>query len=320
VRKEKIIDEALLRTLIETSSVSGCEERLAAWISDYCSKKLTNRPDAAIFSGQGWQNNVLVVLGKPKRAFYAHLDTHGFRVRYGNEVVLVGSPSFQSPLPLAIEEEDALSNQANQRNVLVSKEGGHLTAEQPSLKPGVMLRFMPNLSVGRKYISGSYLDNRLGILAALHLLDQLDIQDIAIAFTCNEEAYAGSAGFLAKELYERYECREAIICDVTMASEGVKPGDGFVVSHQDMSNPRRAYVLWVEEQLNKAGIRFQREVETHGGSDGSYIAKTPYPIDWCFVGPPIKGMHSPNEQSVIQDVLEWFGALAHLAREPISGI
>lgn len=301
--------------------MSGCEERLGAWVAEYCLEKLSDRPDATVFSGTGWQNNVLVVLGKPKRAFYAHLDTHGFRVRYENEVVMVGSPSFQSPVPLVIDEASLPEGSpANDSIVLVKKEVGALRAEAPGLAPGLVMNYVPSLTIGRTYIKGTYLDNRLGLLAALKLLDRGDIQDVAIAFSCCEEAYAGSAGFLAKELYERYGCREAIICDVTMNSHGIKLGDGFVVSHQDMSNPRRAYVLWVEKQLKAAGIRFQREIETHGGSDGSYIAKTPYPIDWCFIGPPIKGMHSPNEQAALQDVTEWFSALEWLAKQPNSGV
>ena len=54
---------------------------------------------------------------------------------------------------------------------------------------------------------------------------------------------------------------------------------------------------------------FQLEVESSGGSDGNEIQKSPYPINWCFIGAPEQNVHSPNEKvhkSDIQAMLELY--------------
>jgi putative aminopeptidase FrvX len=51
-----------------------------------------------------------------------------------------------------------------------------------------------------------------------------------------------------------------------------------------------------------AGIPFQLEVEFYGGSDGKEIQNLPYPIDWCFIGPPSDNPHSSLETVHKEDV------------------
>ena len=52
----------------------------------------------------------------------------------------------------------------------------------------------------------------------------------------------------------------------------------------------------------KSGIKFQLEVENAGGSDGNALQKSPYPIDWCFIGAPEENVHLPTEKVHKEDV------------------
>ena len=42
--------------------------------------------------GKGFQDNIIMVFGKPRTAVFAHLDSIGFTVRYNNEIVKIGGP------------------------------------------------------------------------------------------------------------------------------------------------------------------------------------------------------------------------------------
>ena len=54
-----------------------------------------------IHAGDGFQNNVILVFGKPRTAMYAHIDSTGYTVRYGRELVSIGKPSVVSGIELA---------------------------------------------------------------------------------------------------------------------------------------------------------------------------------------------------------------------------
>ena len=50
-------------------------------------------------------------------------------------------------------------------------------------------------------------------------------------------------------------------------------------------------------------LKFQIEVESAGGSDGNQLQKSPFPFNWCFIGPPEKNVHSPNEKVNKKDII-----------------
>jgi di/tripeptidase len=54
-------------------------------------------------------------------------------------------------------------------------------------------------------------------------------------------------------------------------------------------------------------------VEAHGGSDGTEIQQIPWPVDWCFVGPPSENPHCSRESVHLQDVQGFLLALNALA-------
>jgi putative aminopeptidase FrvX len=126
--------------------------------------------------------------------------------------------------------------------------------------------------------------------------------DGAIAFSCWEEHGGGSASYLAKFLFEKFNVKQSLISDITWVTEGVPHGDGVVISLRDTGIPRRVYVEKIISFAKESGIPFQLEVEGSGGSDGTEIQKVPYPIDWCFIGAPEDNVHTPDEKVHKNDI------------------
>lgn len=67
--------------------------------------------------------------------------------------------------------------------------------------------------------------------------------------------------------------------------KGIIPGEGVVISLKDHYIPRRSFIRRIIESATRMGIRFQLEVEDEGSSDGGELQRSPYPINWCFIGP-----------------------------------
>jgi putative aminopeptidase FrvX len=144
------------------------------------------------------------------------------------------------------------------------------------------------------------MDNRLGVFNALKVAETLE--NGMICFSCWEESGGGSVEYLAKLMYEKYNVSQTLISDITWVTEGVLHGQGCVISMRDSGLPRRKYVNRIIDIVKESGMPYQLEVESSGGSDGNTLHRTPYPIDWCFVGAAESDVHSPSEKVHKDDI------------------
>jgi putative aminopeptidase FrvX len=282
---------ALLKKLCSIHAPSGNEGAMTDFLLAYIGEhahRWKQRPE--VFSGTDFQDCIVLVFGQPRTAVFAHIDSIGFTVRYNRELVRIGSPHFDSGTLLV--GHDRLG--PIECSVQVDDENRWHYSAKRELDRGTDLTFKPQWIEDELSVQCCYMDNRLGVWNALRLCETLEHG--AIVFSCWEEHGGGSVPFLTRFLWERYGIRQALISDVTWVTEGVPAGKGPVVSLRDSGIPRRRFVdriLWMAEE---SGIPFQREVEGSGGSDGTELQKQPYPIDWCFIGPPEENVHSPNEK------------------------
>jgi putative aminopeptidase FrvX len=292
-----MITEELLCKLLSILTPSGDESRmrdfLIAWFEENRSR-FKSAP--TLYYGDDYGDSLAVVFGKPRTAVYAHIDTVGFQVRYGKELIEIGSPD---PLAGAI-----LVDPFTLREYKLVNQGGikHPTFEydgEDILPPGTPLLYKPAWKATNTTWQAPYLDDRLGILNCLLLA--FEIQDGILAFTTHEEHGGGSSGNMARIFYEKYKVRQSLISDVTWTSEGIVHGSGAVISIRDCNIPRRSYINRIIELIRQAGTPYQLEVEAFGSSDGGELGRIPYPIDWCFIGAPVSHMHSPKEIVHIQD-------------------
>lgn len=288
----------LLKQLCSIHAPSGNEGAMTKFILQYITEhKSSWRTQPQVFHGDGFQNCIVLVFGTPRTAVFAHIDSIGYTVRYKNQLVKIGGPAADTGAILLGEDsigkiECSLINDKNESKLNCKY--------HREIDRGTELCYKPVFREDAEFVQCCYLDNRLGVWNALKLCET--ISNGAIAFSCWEEHGGGSASYLMKFLYEKYEISQSLISDITWITEGVPHGKGVVISMRDSGLPRRAYVEKIILHATQSGIPFQLEVEGSGGSDGTEIQKTPFPVDWCFIGAPEDFVHTPDEKVHKKDI------------------
>lgn len=292
------INFELLKTLCSIHAPSGNESMMTNFLLDYIQQHKTNwKVQPEILNGEGFQDGVVLIFGKPRTAIYAHIDSIGFTARYENNLIKIGGPRAATGYKLTGSDTQGQINCTIQADL----ESHELKAiYERIIDPGTDLTFQCDFRSSGNYVQSCYLDNRLGVWNALQVCETLT--DGAIVFSCWEEHGGGQAGYIAGFLLEKYGIRKALICDITWITEGVHHGKGVVVSMRDSGIPRRSYVNKIRGILDENNFTYQVEVEATGGSDGNEIQKSPFPVDWCFVGAPEDNVHSPDEKVHKDDI------------------
>ena len=287
----------LLKKLCSIHAPSGNESAMTKFIIEYIlAHKSGWKQQPVIFSGEDFQDCIVLIFGNPRTAVYAHIDSIGFTVRYGNQLVKIGSPKTKNGILLKGFQD----GKALEYPLMVDNDNDIYIEAPVQLHPGTDLSFKENWREDKEYVQCCYMDNRLGVWNALQLCQSLT--DGAIVFSCWEEHGGGSVAFLARFLFETYKIKQSLISDITWVTEGVRPGKGVVVSLRDVGIPRRSFLKKILSLAEESRIPFQLEVEGSGGSDGTELQKQPYPIDWCFIGAPEEFVHSPDEKVHKSDV------------------
>lgn len=281
----------LLKQLCGIHAPSGNEKKLSDFLLNYIEEqKVQWKQQPVVLYGEGFQDCILLIFGKPRAAIFAHIDSIGFTVRYGKQLVKIGGPDLETGYTLVGED-----SQGEIECTLEFDEEEHEISYQyeREIERGTELVFKCDFRETEETVQSCYLDNRLGVWSALKVAETLE--NGIIAFSSWEEHGGGSVAYLAKYIAERYGVHQALISDITWVTEGVHPGKGVVISMRDSLIPRRSYVEKIIGIAKASGIPFQLEVEGAGGSDAKELQHGPYPWDWCFVGAPEDNVHTPNE-------------------------
>lgn len=281
----------LLHALCKTPAPSGNEAALTTFVLNYIrQEQFSWRVQPSILADERFQDCIVLVFGKPRTAVFAHLDSIGFTVRYGRELVPIGGPRAEAGYRLVGRDTQGEID----CRLTVDEETGSLGYEfSRDIERGTELTFHCDFRDTTTTVQSCYLDNRLGVWNALRLCETLE--DGVIAFSCWEEHGGGSVAYLANFVYESYGVRQALISDITWVTEGVRPGLGCAISLRDSLIPRRSYVDRIRAIAAASGIPHQIEVEGMGGSDAKELQRAAQPWDWCFVGAPEDHVHSPDE-------------------------
>ena len=286
----------LLKKLCSIHSPSGEENRISEFIIDYVNTNMHNwKVKPKIYSGDGFQDSIILSFGKPKTAIYAHMDSIGFTVKYNNEIIKVGGPVVKNGIELIGSD-----SKGKVEGKIIKKNEKIFIDFKREIDRGTSLTFKMNFKESKDYIQSSYLDNRLGVWNALKVAENLE--NGIIVFSCWEEHGGGSVGFLTNFIHTKYNISQALISDITWVTEGVKAGKGVAISLRDSGIPRKKFVNKIIDLAKKNNISYQLEVESSGGSDGNEIQKSPFPIDWCFIGAAEQNVHSPKEKVHKDDI------------------
>lgn len=287
----------LLEQLIEVPSPSGSEYLMKDFLLSYIKANSSSwRVQPQVVHGPDLQDNIILIFGQPRTAIFAHMDSIGFTVRYHNQLVPIGGPDVETGYNLV--GRDSLG--PIYCTLRVDDEHQLFYDFPRVIDRGTTLTWAPELQVSKKYVQGPYLDNRLGIYSALKVAEELE--NGAIVFSSFEEHGGGSVPLLVKYLYENYQIRQALVSDITWITEGVRPGEGVVVSMRDRNVPRRLFLNQIINLAEQSGIPYQLEVEGSGSSDGREIHHSPYPMDWVFIGAAEDNVHSPFEKVHVDDI------------------
>lgn len=299
----------LLKQLCEVHAPSGEEAPMKEFLLKHINqarKKWSVQPDII---KDGIQDCLILKFGKPRTAIFAHIDSIGFTVRYENQLLPIGSPDAEPGTLLVGHDSmgpiECVLEYDNDRHALYSF--------GRQIDRGTSLTYKVNFRETKQYIESAYLDNRLGVYNALKVAETL--RDGVIVFSCWEEHGGGSVPYLAKLIFEQWNITQALISDITWISDGVFPGKGVAISMRDRNLPRRQYVDRLIQIAKKRKVDFQLEVEGGGSSDGRELQTSPYPFDWCFVGAPEYGAHTPDEKVHKHDIDSMIALYSWLMKE-----
>ncbi|MGQ9846952.1 MAG: hypothetical protein ACUVQP_05535 [Bacteroidales bacterium] len=287
-----------IEKLCSIHAPSGFESLIIDFLYDWFLKHIPNSKIDRII-----HNTLLVYKGKPNVAFIAHADSVGFILQYHNKLLALGSPEIFDKTKLRTCDNilvDVISDQDNNYFLIGDYE----------FERGTTFTFIPNFKLNKNTIESPYLDDRVGIALLMKLAMESD--NICIVISSNEESCGGSIEKATKILYENYQITKTIIVDTTFHSEGIRIGEGVVLSLKDKYIPPQKWVSFVKNILMKYNIPFQLEIENFGSSDGAYIHRSPYPIEWCFLGIACLNNHSENELISISDMNYLYEAISYI--------
>jgi len=292
----------LLKKLTAIQGASSDEATISKFILNYIHKNSSSwKVQPIIFAGNKFQDNIIIVFGKPRTAIYAHIDSIGFTVSYENQLIKIGGPDVEDDITLVgkdsqgkIETQLMIIEQENERPI-------YKCIYDRIIDRGTILTYKPNFRETPTTVQSPYLDNRLGVWSALKVAESLE--NGVIVFSTYEEHGGNSVGFCANFLAEKFSIRQALISDITWVTEHVLPGHGVVISMRDSSIPRRKYLNKIIQLAKQSKIDFQLEVESSGGSDGTTLQRSDLLVDWCFIGAAEDNVHTPNEMVSKYDIL-----------------
>jgi putative aminopeptidase FrvX len=292
----------LLQELLAIRGASSDEAQIKEFILNYVEGNQHNwKIKPQIFHGNEFQDNLILVFGKPKVAIFAHTDTIGFSTAYEKNLYKIGGPRTQDGYELVGSDSQG---EIETELMVIEDVNGNLALNYVSDREfdrATILTFKPNFRETDLYIQSPYMDNRLGVWNALKVAETLE--NGAIVFSTYEEHGGNSVGFCGRFLWEKFQLRQALISDITWVTDGVTHGGGVAISMRDSGLPRRSYLKKIIALAQKSGIKFQLEVESSGGSDGTMLQKTDVPFDWVFIGAPEDHVHSPDEKVYKYDIM-----------------
>jgi len=300
----------LLQELCEVRASSGDEAPMKEFLLRYIKKerkKWKVKPE--ILEGEEFQDCIILKFGKPRTAIFAHMDSIGFTVRYANQLVPVGSPDAEAGTKLV--GEDALG--PIECELEFDNENHALYKFGRQIERGTALTYKIDFRETKQFVQTPYLDDRLGIYNALKVAEKL--KDGVIVFSCWEEHGGGAVSYLARYIYEKWNVRQALISDITWATDGVFLGKGVAISLRDRNVPRKVFIDKIIFIAKASGVDHQLEVEGSGSSDGGELQRSPYPFDWCFVGAPEQDPHTPDEKVHKKDIASMIALYGALMKE-----
>jgi putative aminopeptidase FrvX len=322
----------ILTRLLGAYGATGREENVAKVIEEMIAPYV----DSTRIDALG--NLIAVRRGEGKRImFAAHMDHIGFVVTDIDDngflrVFNVGGISKVNSIHrhvvfangvngvIANETENAMANINNINTMFIDIGAKDRADAEKMVKIGDVAVYAPDFfELGNDMMAGPAMDNRVGCCVLVGMLRALRDRknEIVAVFTTQEEVGLRGARAAAYDVDPDF----GIALDVTLCGDtpkgpkiSVKAGEGPCVKILDSSlicSP--AVVKLMEDAAQRAGVRYQREVLTAGGTDAAAIQLTRGGVAAGVLSIACRYVHSACETVSLSDVEGGVRLLAELA-------
>lgn len=322
----------ILTRLLSAYGATGREENVAKVIEEMIAPYV----DSTRIDALG--NLIAVRKGEGKRImFAAHMDHIGFVVTDIDDngflrVFNVGGISKVNSIHrhvvfangvsgvIANETENAMANINNINTMFIDIGARDRADAEKMVKIGDVAVYAPDFfELGNNMMAGPAMDNRVGCCVLIGMLRALRDRknEIVAVFTTQEEVGLRGARAAAYEVDPDF----GIALDVTLCGDtpkgpkiSVKAGEGPCVKILDSSlicSP--AVVKMMEDAAQRAGVKYQREVLTAGGTDAAAIQMTRGGVASGVLSIACRYVHSACETISLSDVEGGVRLLAELA-------
>lgn len=165
------MDTHLLEKLCSIHAPCGDERPLRDFILEYVEAHSNSwKVQPKLFYGDGFQDCLILVFGKPRVAAFCHMDSHGFTVRYEDQLVPIGGPEAESGMRLS--GRDSLGDIDCE---LVVDKNDHLRYSfGRAIDTGTSLVYKSDFRETNEYVQCCYLDNRLGVYTMLQVAESME--------------------------------------------------------------------------------------------------------------------------------------------------
>ena len=149
-------------------------EQLRSLLNYINENKANWKVQPKIISGDGFQDCIMLVFGKPTTAIFAHIDSVGYTVGYENNLIKIGGPSAKAGAKLVGEDSNGKIECE-----LVTTEDEHqfLTYSAKysrTIDRGTTLTYLPNFRADDEFVQCCYMDDRLGMWNAIQVAETLE--------------------------------------------------------------------------------------------------------------------------------------------------
>src|SRR5690606_22373664 len=153
----------LLEQLCNIHAPSGNEKMLTDFLLNYIeTHKVQWKVQPVIVNKEDFQDCILLIFGRPRAVVFAHLDSIGFTVRYGRQLVPIGGPVTKTGYKLTGSD----SQGEIKCTLKYDEEEGDLTYDYDrEIERGTELVFESDFRETEDTVQSCYMDNRLGVWA-----------------------------------------------------------------------------------------------------------------------------------------------------------
>jgi putative aminopeptidase FrvX len=305
------MNKQLLFQMIHTFSPSGNEDGVVGVIK----QALGGIPVTIRSDGTG---NIYIQKGKyPRFAMVTHMDSVGIMLQQQKtkkkwtavglgRIKATQKDSIQVKTVNGIVMAKVMETKNTEKPFALSFIENDVFAEV-----GDVGTYVPSISIDSQMITGTFLDDKIGLMIAFDVLSISD--NVCWVLTKKEECGGKTSVYVSRNLpYIPIVILDTTYAKTAESDDTIILGDGPSVTLKDDFLPDQHMVSSILKTAAAAYIPIQKEVLCSGGSDMTGIYWSGMECQYVFMGIPLQYMHSSHEIVSLKDVHQMTELLCQL--------